>query len=56
MCGGGVAVFSEWRHAPPAFCFDPSWDMVRVVSAGPDYADGRVRVEIGPDGTLFIMR
>ena len=52
----GVAVFSEWRHAPPAFCFDPSWDTVRVVSAGPDEADGRVRVEIGPDGTLFIMR
>ncbi len=39
-----------------AFCFDPSWDTVRVVSAGPDDADGRVRVEIGPDGTLFIMR
>ena len=52
----GVAVFSEWRHAPPAFFFDPSWDTVRVVSAGPDDADGRVRVEIGPDGTLFIMR
>ncbi len=52
----GVAVYSEWRHAPPAFFFDPSWDTVRVVSAGPDDADGRVRVEIGPDGTLFIMR
>ena len=52
----GVAMFPEWRHAPPAFCFDPSWDTVRVVSAGPDEADGRVRVEIGPDGTLFIMR
>ena len=52
----GAAVFSEWRQAPPAFCFDPSWDTVRVVSAGPDDADGRVRVEIGPDGTLFIMR
>ena len=52
----GGTVFSEWRHAPPAFGFDTSWDMVRVVSAGPDDADGRVRVEIGPDGTLFIMR
>ena len=52
----GVAVFAEWRHAPPAWSFDPSWDTVRVVSAGPDGADGRVRVEIGPDGTLFIMR
>ena len=52
----GVTVFSEWRHAPPAFFFDPSWDTVRVVSAGPDDADGRVRVEIGPDGTLVIMR
>jgi len=52
----GVAVFTEWRHAPPAWSFDPSWDMVRAVSAGPDDADGRVRVEIGPDGTLFIMR
>ena len=52
----GVAVFTEWRHAPPAFCFDPSWDTVRAVSAGPDDADGHVRVEIGPDGTLFIMR
>jgi hypothetical protein len=52
----GVAVFSEWRHAPPAWSFDPPWDTVRVVSAGPDDADGRVRVEIGPDGTLFIMR
>ena len=52
----GVAVYPEWRHAPPAFCFNPSWDTVRVVSAGPDDADGRVRVEIGPDGTLFIMR
>ncbi len=52
----GVTVFPEWRHAPPAFFFDPSWDTVRVVSAGPDDADGRVRVEIGPDGTLFIMR
>ena len=52
----GVAVFPEWRHAPPAWSFDPSWDTVRAVSAGPDDADGRVRVEIGPDGTLFIMR
>ena len=52
----GGTVFSEWRHAPPAWSFDPSWDTVRVVSAGPDDADGRVRVEIGPDGTLFIMR
>lgn len=52
----GVAVFPEWHHAPPAFCFDLSWNMLRVVSAGPDDADGRVRVEIGPDGTLFIMR
>ena len=52
----GVAVFAEWRHAPPAWSFDPSWDTVRAVSAGPDDADGRVRVEIGPDGTLFIMR
>ena len=52
----GVAVFTEWRHAPPVWSFDPSWDTVRVVSAGSDDADGRVRVEIGPDGTLFIMR
>ena len=52
----GVAVFSEWRHAPPTWMFNPSWDTVRVVSAGSDDADGRVRVEIGPDGTLFIMR
>ena len=52
----GVAVFPEWRHAPPAWSFDPSWDMVRVVSAGPDGADGRVRVEIGPDGTVCVFR
>ena len=51
-----VAVFTAWRHAPPAWSFDPLWDTVRVVSAGSDDADGRVRVEIGPDGTLFIMR
>ena len=35
----GFAVFPEWRHAPPAFFFDPSWDTVRVVSAGPDDAE-----------------
>jgi hypothetical protein len=52
----GVAVFPAWRHAPPAWGFDPSWDTVRVVSAGPDDADGRVRVEIGPDGTLCVFR
>lgn len=52
----GAAVFSEWRQAPPAWCFDPSWDMVRAVSAGPDDADGRLRVEIGPDGTVLILR
>ena len=52
----GVAVFPEWRHAPPAWSFDPSWDMVRAVSAGSDDADGRVRVEIGPDGTLCVFR
>ena len=52
----GVAVFTEWRHAPPTWCFDPSWDMVRAVSAGPDDADGRLRVEIGPDGTVLILR
>ena len=52
----GVALFTEWRHAPPAWSFDPSWDTVRVVSAGSDDVDGRVRVEIGPEGTLFIMR
>ncbi|MBO7687979.1 MAG: hypothetical protein J6V72_16450, partial [Kiritimatiellae bacterium] len=52
----GVALFTEWRHAPPAWSLDPSWDTVRVVSAGSDDVDGRVRVEIGPEGTLFIMR
>ena len=52
----GVAVFSGWRHAPPAWCFDASWDTVRVVSAGPDDAEGLARVEIAPDGTVFIMR
>ena len=52
----GVAEFSSWRHAPPAWSFDPSWDMVRAVSAGPDDADGRVRVAIGPDGTLCVFR
>ncbi len=52
----GVAVFTEWRHAPPAWSFDPSWDTVRAVSAGPDDADGRMRVEIGPDGTLCVFR
>ncbi len=52
----GVAVFPGWRHAPPAWCFSPSWDTVRVVSAGPDDADGLARVEIAPDGTVFIMR
>ena len=54
--GGGVAVFPEWRYAPLAWSFDPSWDTVRAVSAGPDDADGRVRVEIGPDGTLCVFR
>ena len=52
----GTAVFAAWRHAPPAWSFDPSWDTVRVMSAGPDGAGGAVRVEIGPDGALFIMR
>ena len=52
----GVALFTEWRHAPPAWSFDPSWDTVRVVSAGSDDVDGRVRVEIGPDGTLCVFR
>ena len=52
----GGSVFAGWRHSPPAFCFDPSWNMVRVVSAGPDGSDGRARVKIGPDGTVFIMR
>ena len=52
----GVAVFTEWRHAPPAWSFDSSWDTVRAVSAGPDDSDGRVRVEIGPDGTLCVFR
>ena len=52
----GVAVFPGWRHAPPAWCFDPSWDTVRVVSAGPDDAEGLARVEIAPDGTVCIMR
>ena len=56
MNEAGVPMFPGWRHAPPAFCFDPSWDTVRVVSAGPDDTDGRARVEIAPDGTVFIMR
>ncbi len=56
MNEAGVPVFPGWRHAPPAWCFDPSWDMVRVVSTGPDDADGRARVEIAPDGTVCIMR
>ena len=51
----GDAVFTGWRHAPPAFCFDPSWNMVRVVSAGSD-ADGRARVSVAPDGTLCVFR
>ena len=55
-CASTTACAAAVALAPPAFCFDPSWDTVRVVSAGPDEADGRVRVEIGPDGTLFIMR
>ena len=52
----GVPVFPGWRHAPPAWCFDPSWDTVRVVSAGSDAADGLVRVEIAPDGTVCVLR
>lgn len=56
MNEAGGAVFPGWRHAPPAWCFDPSWDTVRVVSAGSDDADGLIRVEIAPDGTVFIMR
>ena len=56
MNEAGVPVFPGWRRAPPAFCFDPSWDTVRVVSAGPGDADGVVRVEIAPDGTVCIMR
>ena len=52
----GVVMFPAWRHAPPVWCFDPSWDTVRVVSAGPDDAEGLARVEIAPDGTVFIMR
>ena len=52
----GVAVFTEWRHAPPAWSFDPSWDTVRVVSAGPDGAGGAARVEIGPDGTVCVFK
>ena len=49
-------MFSGWRHAPPTFCFDPLWDMVRVVSAGPDGAEGLARVEIAPDGTMCVFR
>ena len=52
----GVATFPEWRQSPPAWCFDPSWDMVRVVSAAPDDADGLARVEIAPDGTVCVFR
>ena len=52
----GVIMFPEWRLVPPTFCFDPLWDMVRVVSAGPDGAEGLARVEIAPDGTVCIMR
>ena len=52
----GNAIFSGWRYAPPAWCFDPSWDMVRVVSAGPDDVDGLARVEIAPDGTVCVFR
>jgi len=52
----GVAVFAAWRHAPPACCFAPTWDAVRVVSAGPDGADGSARVEIGPDGTVCVFK
>ena len=52
----GNAIFSGWRYAPPAWCFDPSWDTVRVVSAGPDDADGLARVEIAPDGTVCVFR
>lgn len=52
----GVTLFPSWRHAPPAWCFDPAWDMVRVVSAGPDDANGLARVEIAPDGTVCVFR
>ena len=52
----GVAVFPGWRPAPPAWCFDPSWNRVCVVSAGPDDVDGVARIEIAPDGTMFTMR
>ena len=52
----GAAVFAGWRHAPPAWSFDPSWDTVRVVSAGPDGAGGAARVEIGPDGTVCVFK
>ena len=52
----GVEVFTGWRHAPPVWCFDPLWNMVRVVSAGSGDTDGRARVSVSPDGTVFIMR
>ena len=46
MCGGGVAEV----HLSVA----AGANLVQL-AFGRD-ADGRVRVEIGPDGTLFIMR
>ena len=51
-----VACAATVSLTPTAWCFDTSWNMVRVVSAGPDDAEGLVRVEIAPDGTVFIMR
>lgn len=54
---GGAAVFTGLAAPPPAWLFDPGWDLVRVTRRGPTAAPcGWARVEIDHRGLVLRIR
>ena len=54
---GGAAVFTGLAASPPAWLFDPGWDLVRVTRRGPTAApSGWARIEIDHRGLVLRIR
>ena len=53
---GTNAVLGAFSDAPPAWAFDPNWNLLRLTARGVDSPDEHFTVRFAPDGILIRLR